>query len=72
MSYLNTIPIEKFLEKQRIASKSGQKVVNLEIKDATALAECLSVLMARVLGQTKETPINTQPEIKIKMDGGSL
>ena len=38
-SPINTLPIEMYLEKARIAKKSGQKVVNLGIDEAILLAD---------------------------------
>ena len=48
MKQINTLPIETFLEKARIATKSGQKTVVLDIKEATALYDSLAVVMTRL------------------------
>ena len=37
MSNLNTLPIEMFLDKARIATKSNQKNLILDIKEVQAL-----------------------------------
>jgi len=67
MKQLNTLPIEDFLDKTRIAIKSNQKSVTLTIKEATDLQNSLSIVMTRLAG---ETPV-AQPEvIQVKMDGG--
>ena len=74
MKALNTLPIEMYLEKTRIARKSGQKTVNLPIDDAVLLEECLAVVMTRLAGDLDKIALNVQQsgEITVKMDGGSL
>jgi hypothetical protein len=68
MKQLNTLPIEDFLDKARIAIKSNQKSVTLTIKEVTDLQNSLSIVMTRLAG---ETPVSQAPEIiQIKMDGG--
>jgi hypothetical protein len=74
MQPLNTLPIEMYLEKVRIARKSGQKSVTLTINDAGMLEDSLAVVMTRLAGEMDELiQANQQNEdIVIKMDGGSL
>ena len=71
---LNTLPIELYLEKARIARKSGQKSVNLSIDEASLLEDSLSVVMTRLAGELDKIAISAQGsgDITIKMDGGSL
>jgi hypothetical protein len=71
---LNTLPIEMYLEKARIARKSGQKSVNLPIDEASLLEDSLSVVMTRLAGELDKIAISAQSsgDITIKMDGGSL
>lgn len=71
---LNTLPIELYLEKVRIARKSGQKTVSLTINEASLLEDSLAVVMTRLAGEMDELiQANQQSEdIVIKMDGGSL
>jgi hypothetical protein len=70
MSDLNTFPIEDFLNKARIAIKTGQKSVNLTIKEATDLQNSLSVVMTRLAGENASaTP---QEDIVVKLNGGSF
>jgi hypothetical protein len=71
---LNTLPIEMYLEKARIARKSGQKSVNLPIDEASLLEDSLSVVMTRLAGELDKIAIAAQGtgDITIKMDGGSL
>jgi hypothetical protein len=71
MKQINTIPIENFLEKARIAIRSNQKSVVLTIKEATDLQNSLAVVMTRLLGKSEVEP--SMPEkIEIKMDGGKF
>ena len=71
---LNTLPIELYLERVRIARKSGQKTLNLSIDEATMLEDALAVVMTRLAGDLDAIiQSNTQSDdIVIKMDGGSL
>jgi hypothetical protein len=71
---LNTLPIEMYLEKARIARKSGQKSVNLPIDEASLLEDSLSVVMTRLAGELDKIALASQDnsDITIKMDGGSL
>jgi hypothetical protein len=74
MKQINTLPIETYLEKARIASKSGQKTVVLDIKDATALADSLAVVMTRLVGKLEDhlaKPVQTEV-IEVSMDGGGF
>lgn len=74
MNSLNTLPIEMFLEKARIARKSGQKSLNLSIDEAAMLEESLAVVMTRLAGDLDAIVLNIQQanDITISMDGGSL
>lgn len=74
MTPINTLPIELFLEKARIAKKSGQKTVNLTIDEAVLLSDSLSVAMTRLAGELDKIVQEQQSaeDIVIKMDGGSL
>ena len=70
MKHLNTLPIEDFLDKTRIAVKSNQKSVNLTIKEATDLQNSLSLVMTRLAGITGQS--SSQEDVVIKMDGGNF
>jgi hypothetical protein len=74
MNNLNTFPIEIFLEKARIALKTNQKSLNLDIKDVEALYDCLAVTMTRLAnpGQFTQPIQKIDENISIKMDGGRL
>lgn len=75
MKPLNTLPIEMFLEKARIASKSGQKNLNLDIKDVVALSDSLATVMTRLSGKLDEVIANAASQeatITVEMDGGNF
>lgn len=74
MQPLNTLPIEMFLEKARIARKSGQKSLNLTIDEVGMLEESLAVVMTRIAGELDAIAFNIQQQdnITVTMDGGSL
>ena len=75
MKQINTLPIENYLEKTRIASKSGQKQVVLDIKEAVALSDSLAVVMTRLVGKLEDhisQPTTQEEVISINMDGGGL
>ena len=71
---MNTLPIEMYLEKARIAKKSGQKTIILGIDEAVLLADSLAVVMTRLTGNLDEILQSNQKseDVVIKMDGGSL
>lgn len=74
MKELNTIPIEDFLDRVRVAVKSNQKTLSLSIKDAVDLQNSLSVVMTRLAGDLDKISQNkeTNEVIKVKMDGGNF
>jgi hypothetical protein len=73
MKQLNTLPIEDFLEKARIAIKSNQKNLTLTIKDVTDLQNSLSTVMTRLAGELDQIATTSQEEtVVIKMDGGTF
>jgi hypothetical protein len=74
MKKLNTLPIEDFLDKARIAIKSNQKNLTLTLKEVTDLHYSLSVVMTRLAGETALVPRETPSEekVQIKMDGGKF
>jgi hypothetical protein len=75
MKQLNTLPIEDFLDKTRIAIKSNQKSVTLTIKEAADLQNSLSVVMTRLSGEMDQILASaaSQPSaIEVKMDGGKF
>jgi hypothetical protein len=70
---MNTLPIEMFLDKARIAIKSNQKSLNLDIKEVVFLYDSLAVVMTRLAGSTEVIrPADSPDSIKVKMDGGTF
>jgi hypothetical protein len=75
MKQLNTLPIETFLDKARIAIKSNQKHLTLDIKEVQSLSDSLAVAMTRIAGELDEklTSAEGAPSIiSINMDGGGF
>jgi len=75
MKQLNTLPIETFLDKARIAVKSNQKHLTLDIKEVQSLSDSLAVAMTRIAGDLdkKLNSSETAPSIiSINMDGGGF
>jgi len=73
MKQLNTLPIEDFLDKARVAIKSNQRNLTMTIKEVTDLQNSLSVVMTRLAGDLDQSASTAQPDkIVINMDGGSF
>lgn len=75
MKQLNTLPIEQFLDKARIAIKSNQKHITLDIKEVQSLYDSLGVAMTRIAGQLDGQLLsaNALPDtISVNMDGGGF
>jgi hypothetical protein len=74
MKQLNTLPIELFLDRARVAIKSNQLNLTLSIKEATDLQNSLSVVMTRLAGELDQVVSNTSASgpIEVKMDGGKF
>jgi hypothetical protein len=71
MKQLNTLPIEDFLDKTRIAIKTNQKTLTLTLKEATDLQNSLSVVMTRLAGSLDQTSAQAS-NIEVKMNGGKF
>lgn len=69
---LNTLPIEEFLNKARIAIKSNQKSITLNIKEVTDLQNSLAIVMTRLTGNLDVSASSSAEVITIKMDGGTF
>jgi hypothetical protein len=73
MKPINTIPVEEFLNKTRIAIKSNQKSISLDIKEAQALYDSLALIMTRMVGELDQAMNTEQSDVtQIKMDGGNF
>jgi hypothetical protein len=71
MSQLNLLPVEDFLDKARVARKSGQKALMLSSKEYTDLYDSLASVMTRLSSILDHT--STQDtSIQVKMDGGKF
>jgi hypothetical protein len=73
MKLLNTIYIEEFLEKAKIAAKTNQKNLQLSHKEYTDLATSLGIVMTRLSGELEKIiaePNNTP--VKLNLDGGKF
>jgi hypothetical protein len=71
MRQLNTLPIENFLDKARIAIKSNQKTITMDIKEVADLQNSLAVVMTRLSGELDQQTAKSDP-ITIKMTGGTF
>lgn len=73
---MNTLPIEQFLDKARVAIKSNQKNVTFDIKEIQALSDSLAVVMTRVAGnldtQLYAMLTTTSTPQSVNMDGGGF
>jgi len=67
---MNTMPIEDFLDKARLAIKTNQKNLTLTIKEVTDLQNSLSIVLARLVGESAGS--SSQEDITIKLNGGSF
>jgi hypothetical protein len=67
---MNTMPIEDFLDKARLAIKTNQKNLTLTIKEVTDLQNSLSIVLARLAGESAGS--NSREDITIKLNGGSF
>lgn len=74
MKQLNTLPIEDFLDKARIAIKTNQKTVTLTIKEVSDLQNSLSIVMTRLTGEMDQilAQASQNSAIEVKMDGGKF
>ena len=73
MKQLNTLPIENFLEKSRIAIRSNQKNLTLSIEEVTNLQNSISFVMTRITGEMDQILAASQnSNTDVKVDGGSF
>jgi len=72
MKQLNTIPIENFLNKARLAVKSSQRNLTLPIEEVTELSNSLSVVMTRLAGELDQIKESNNQPIQIRVDGGKF
>jgi ATP-dependent exoDNAse (exonuclease V) beta subunit len=75
MKPLNTVPIEDFLNKARIAIKSNQKNMVLDHKEVSDLYNSLAVVMTRLSGELEQilgSQTTQSASTDVKMDGGNF
>jgi len=73
MKPLNTLPIEDFLDKTRVAIKSNQKNLTLTIKEATDLQNSLAVVMTRLSGELDQSSSAASTgNLEVRMNGGKF
>ena len=73
MTTLNTLPIEDFLNRARIAIKSNQRNITLTIKEVADLQNSLAVVMTRISGELDRELTSAQTDnIEIRMNGGTF
>lgn len=72
MREIESYIVEDFANKVFAAKKTNQKQVILDIKEANALVENLTIILARALGNVEKPQSNAQEQqISVSMDGGS-
>lgn len=70
MKPLNTVPIEIFLDKARIAARSNQKSLSLDIKEVVSLSDAIVSMMAKLLGKSTNNTPTKLDNITVNADGG--
>lgn len=73
MKEINSIAIEDFISKIYAAQKTNQRQITLDIKEAQIIAQNLSLILARAVGNMDKA-LETVPDqqVTVSMDGGSL
>lgn len=70
---VNTIPIENFLQKAKVATKTQQRELKLDSKEYKDLSDSIAVLMTRLVElQDKRLQQPQDVSVDIKMDGGNF
>jgi|TARA_B100000959_G_C14991663_1_gene628199 hypothetical protein len=71
---LNTIPLQQFIDKVKIADNSKAIEVKIELKEAKNLAFTLASVMSRLHGDLEklvDQSNKTEEVVNITMDGGN-
>jgi hypothetical protein len=70
---INSIAIEDFISKIYAAQKTNQRQIILDIKEAQTIAQNLSLILTRAVGNMDKA-LETVPDqqVTVSMDGGSL
>jgi hypothetical protein len=71
---MNTLPIEDFLNKSRVARKSNQKTLTMTAKEYVDLADSIASVMTRLSSALHQSLATASVEsvVEIKMDGGGF
>ena len=70
---VNTIPIENFLQKAKVASKTQQRELKLDSKEYKDHADSIAVLMTRLVElQDKRLQQPQEVNVDVQMDGGNF
>ena len=70
---VNTIPIENFLQKAKVATKTQQRELKLDSKEFKDLSDSIAMLMTRLVElQDKRLQQPEDVSVDIKMDGGNF
>lgn len=70
---LNTIPLQQFIDKVKIADNSKQVEVKIELKEAKNLAFTIAGVMSRLHGDLEklvDQANKTEEVVNVTMDGG--
>ena len=70
---LNTIPLQQFIDKVKIADNSKQVEVKIELKEAKNLAFTIASVMSRLHGDLEkliDQANKTEDVVNVTMDGG--
>lgn len=71
---LNTIPLQQFIDKVKIADNSNAIEVKIELKEAKNLAFTLASVMSRLHGDLEklvDQANKTEEVVNVTMDGGT-
>ena len=70
---VNTLPIENFLQKSKVATKTQQRELKLDSKEYKDLADSLAMLLARLV-ELQDTRLQKPQEqnVSVEMDGGNF
>ena len=69
---VNTIPIENFLQKAKVATKTQQRELKLDSKEYKDLSDSIAILMTRLVELQDKRLQPQDVSVDIKMDGGNF
>ena len=71
---INTSILQQFMNQVKGAELSNQREIKIDITTAKNLSHTLGLVMTRLAGNYEgllQKTDNTEPEVKVQMDGGS-